>query len=362
MPIRRIRKFLKKYERYLMPAALLWGFVFDNLTLTRIDQLYSNMVLFGYLVVTGVGIIILQLHKNEVFARPFLDKIAPWFPIFIQFAFGGLFSGYFVFYLRSSSLAASWFFMLVLLGLLVGNEFFRKHYTRFTFQISLYYLAIFSFTIFFIPVIIGKIGAWVFILSGVISLVAIWVFLYFFFKVIPEEVVRSARFLVISILGIYVSLNFLYFQNIIPPIPLSLKSVEVYHKVEKIDTGGYLVVEEEKEWSNVSAWFKDEIHIKKGNPVYVYSAVFAPTGINTDIIYKWKYYDEKTKSWTVVSEITTKIIGGRGEGYRSFSFKKNMFPGKWRVDIVTTRGQLIGRISFGVSFSENIYALQTKIQ
>jgi len=351
MPIKRIRKFLKKNERYLMPIALLWGFIFDNLTLTRIDQFYDNMVLFTYLVVAGVGITVLQLHRNEVFERPFLDKIAPWLPLFIQFAFGGLFSGYFVFYSRSASLAASWFFILVLLGLLVGNEFFRKHYTRFTFQISIYYLAVFSFTIFFIPVIIGKIGAWIFILSGIVSLLVIWMFLYFFFRVIPEEVVRSAKFLVVSIFSIYLSINFLYFQNVIPPIPLSLKDVGVYHLVEKTDVGDYLVVAEEKRWGDVSGWFKDTIHITPGNSVYVYSAVFAPTDISTDVVYRWQYYDESAEVWSVASEIPTSIIGGRGEGYRSFSFKENVFPGKWRVDVVTPRGQLIGRVKFDIVYS-----------
>jgi hypothetical protein len=345
-----------------MPAALLWGFIFDNLTLTRIDQLYTNAVLFTYLIVAGIGIIVLQLHANKVFTKRFLNKITPWLPLVIQFTFGGLFSGYFVFYSRSASLAASWFFMLVLLGLLVGNEFFRKHYTRFTFQISIYYLAIFSFTIFFIPVIIGKIGAWVFVLSGAISLVAIWIFLYFFFRVIPEEVVRSARFLVVSILGIYISINLLYFQNIIPPIPLSLKDIGVYHSVEKTDTGDYLVVSEDKSWFNVIEWFDEKIHIKQDEPLYIYSAVFAPTDIRTDIVYVWQYYNDKTREWVTSSKIPVSIVGGRGEGYRSFSMKENLFPGKWRVGVTTPRGQLIGRVSFTLIVSDYDYSLQSKIR
>jgi len=345
-----------------MPAALLWGFIFDNLTLTRIDQFYDNMVLFSYLIIAGIGITILQLHRNEVFERPFLDKIAPWLPLFIQFAFGGLFSGYFVFYSRSASFAASWFFMLVLLGLLVGNEFFRKHYTRFTFQISIYYLAIFSFTIFFIPVIVGKIGAWIFLLSGAISLVAIYIFLYFFFRVIPEEVVRSARFLIMSIFGIYLAVNFLYFKNVIPPIPLSMKDIGIYHLVEKTNTGDYLVVSENKNWINITEWFNKKIHIKQGDPLYVYSAVFAPTDINTELIYIWQYYNEDTDKWITSSEIPVSIIGGRGEGYRSFSMKENLFGGKWRVGVVTPRGQLIGRVSFTIMVSDGVYVLQSKIQ
>jgi len=351
MPIKKVRKFLKKYERYLSPAALFVGFVFDNLTLTRIDQLYDNMVLFSYLIIAGAGITSLQLHRNEVLRGVIISKISPWLPLFIQFAFGGLFSGYFVFYSRSASLGASWFFMLVLLALLVGNEFFRRHYTRLTFQISIYYLAIFSFTIFFIPIMIGKLGAWVFILSGIVSLLVIWAFLYFFFRVIPEEVVKSARSLVVSILGIYIAVNFLYFENVIPPIPLSLKDIGVYHLVEKTGSGDYFVVSEKKDWRKFGELFRNVFHLVPDSVVYVYSAVFAPTDIETDIIYKWQYYDVLKKEWTIASEITTPVVGGRGGGYRSFSFKNSIFPGVWRVDVTTPRGQLIGRIKFEVLYS-----------
>lgn len=362
MPIKKIRKFLKRNERYLSPVALLIGFVFDNLTLTRIDQLYDNMVLFSYLIIAGIGIAILQLHRNDILKKSFISKISPWLPLFIQFAFGGLFSGYFIFYSRSASLASSWFFILVLLSLLVGNEFFRKHYKRFTFQISIYYLAIFSFVIFFIPIIIGKIGAWVFVLSGLVSLLAIWIVLYFFTKIIPDIVVKSARALTVSILGIYIAMNILYFQNIIPPIPLSLKDIDVYNFVEKTKTGDYIVVSEDKSSWSLYWLINKKINVKPGDPVYVFSSVFAPSNIRTDIVYVWEYYDEDAGLWVVASKVPVSIVGGRDGGYRSFSVKNNIFPGRWRVELVTKRGQLIGRIVFIVNRYEDSYPLKTEIR
>jgi len=362
MPIKRIRKFIKKNERYLSPAALLVGFVFDNLTLNRIDQLYGNMVLFSYLVIVGIGISVLQLHRNDVLKKTFINKISLWLPFFIQFAFGGLFSGYFIFYLRSASLPSSWLFILVLLGLLIGNEFFRKHYTRFTFQISIYYLDIFSFVIFFVPVIIGKIGAWVFVLSGIISLLVIWAVLYFFTKIIPEVVASNARALTVSVLGIYIAMNILYFQNIIPPIPLSLKDIEVFNFIEKTKTGDYTVVSEDKQNWSLYGLINKKINVKPGDPIYVFSSVFAPNNIHTDVVYVWEYYNENTKLWVVASEIQVSVVGGRDGGYRSFSFKKNIFPGKWRVGLVTKRGQLIGRTTFIVNRSEGPYPFKTEIR
>jgi len=45
------------------------------------------------------------------------------------------------------------------------------------------------------------------------------------------------------------------------------------------------------------------------------------------------------------------IAGGRRQGYRTWS-RKTAFPanpvGRWTVDVMTTSGQLIGRLSFKV--------------
>src|SRR5439155_22007289 len=44
-----------------------------------------------------------------------------WLPALTQFALGGLWSGFLVFYSRGASLAASWLFLTVLAAFLVGN-------------------------------------------------------------------------------------------------------------------------------------------------------------------------------------------------------------------------------------------------
>lgn len=40
----------------------------------------------------------------------------------------------------------------------------------------------------------------------------------------------------------------------------------------------------------------------------------------------------------------------RNEGFRGFTKKENIFPGKWRVDIKTERDQVVGRVRFDVEF------------
>ena len=361
MSIKRIRKFINEYERYLSPAALFAGFVFDNFTLTRIDLFFNNLILFFYLIVACVGIVFIQLHDNNVVRGFIATKAAPLVPLFIQFAFGGLFSGYLIFFSRSASLAVSWFFVLLLLALLVGNEFFRKHYKGLVFQISIFYFALFSFAIFYIPIIVGSIGASVFLLSGLVSLTAIWLLLYLLQRVIPKKIKAKKHLLSVSILSVFLVINFLYFANIIPPIPLSLKDSGVYHYIEKGKEGGYVVRSEMKKWYELNL-FGENINIKQGEPVYVYSAVFSPTNLNTNILHKWQYYDEKREEWVTSSNIRFPIIGGRDGGYRGYSFKKNVFPGRWRVDVTTERGQVLGRVYFKISFSEDVPLLVTEIK
>ena len=94
---------------------------------------------------------------------------------------------------------------------------------------------------------------------------------------------------------------------------------------------------------------RETIHVSAGNPVYFYSAVFAPTRITeTRIVHHWQYFDEKNGAWGTRSRIEFSISGGRDGGYRGYSLKTNMEPGLWRVRVETTRGQVLGQKSFWV--------------
>lgn len=349
--ILKIESLYEKHERRISSGALLFGFIFDTLTLQRIDLLYENMVMLSYLLMAGAGIAVVNYLREHPPTNWLLLRVENYFPLFIQFAFGGLFSAFFIFYSRSSSFTASWPFLAALIFLLVGNEFFKKRYQELVFQVSVYFMAVLSFSIFFVPIITKTIGALTFILSGAVSLVFMWLFVLAILKISPQRYSQSKRRLRIAVLSIFASVNFLYFANLIPPIPLSMKDAGVYHLVERVE-GGYRLVGEREAWYEPLLFFMPEtMRWRSGDPLYAWSAIFAPTDLKTQVVHDWQYYDEVLDKWVSTSRISFPISGGRDGGYRGFSIKNNVFEGKWRVEVETSGGQVIGRIRFNVERS-----------
>jgi len=139
----------------------------------------------------------------------------------------------------------------------------------------------------------------------------------------------------------------LYFTNIIPPVPLSLREAGIYYSVQRTSDGEYRIVTTDKPW-----WARfsprTTIEVLPNQRIYFYTAIFTPTRLDTNIIHHWQYYDESNGRWVSRSRISYGIVGGRDGGYRGFSVISNPPDGRFRVDVETTRGQVIGRKNFRV--------------
>ena len=349
-----IRRYLPKsteeliqwYERYISPLSLIAGFVADNLVLLRrVDLLKSNLLLIFYLMLSMCGIIAINLIEAGRFKQRWVLAVAPFIPIVIQFAFGGLFSGFLSLYSRSASFALSWIFVLVLAFLLLGNERFRKLYVRLSFQIPLYFTVLLSFFAFFLPVIFRSIGPWMFVASGLSAIVVI-TGLYFLIQYLVPEVALPQRMRIArAVAVIYVVFNILYFSNAIPPLPLALKDAGVYHKVTRIGTE-YQLIAEPVPWYQPFIFSKTIFHYTKGESAWVFSAVFAPSGLSTTLVHEWQRYDTTAKQWVTTDTLRVPINGGRDGGYRGYSIKSGITDGQWRINVKTQYGQIIGRITF----------------
>lgn len=357
--LEKFKKFLEKYERHISSGALIGGFIIDSLTLRRIDFFLENLIIISYLVIAGLSIALLNIYEGGRLRNKVFEWIRSLLPFVIQFAFGGLFSAFLIFYFRSSTIAAGWPFVLILAGLLVGNELFKKYYQRTAFHMSVYYFLLFLFFIFYIPILLGQMGKLIFLLSGAASLIAFALFMLALQYVIPKRIRETRKIIVMSVVSIFVFTNLLYFTNIIPPIPLSLKDKGVYHSLIKIP-GGYDVEYEQVSKLNLFKRYQT-VHVTPGRALYVFSSVFAPTKLNTNIVHHWQYYSESEGKWITSSRATYGIVGGRDAGYRGYSWKSNITPGYWRVNVETPQGQLIGRIKFLVEAAITPPQLEKKI-
>ena len=229
-------------ERRVSSLSLIAGFIFDSLTLQRVDSLFENLWSVGNLVVVGVCIILLHRHENE--SLPGEDSRKHfWIFNIMQFSFGALLGASFIFYFRSATLSVSWPFLALVLVAMFANEFLKKHYDRLLFQILFLYLSIFIFLIYFVPVIIHRLGATVFLASGFLSLIVLWGFIKILGRFSKDDFKTNSRPVVISVASIFLIINILYFTNIIPPIPLALKDAVIYHFVCRTASGGYAVTE-----------------------------------------------------------------------------------------------------------------------
>lgn len=352
-----------KYESILSSGTLILGFIIDYLTLRRVDFLLDNLFIVLYLLVAGASILLANLYETGRISGKFIQNVYEFLPLVLQFSFGGLFSAFVVFYSKSASFFTSGAFVLILFLFLVGNEFFKKKYSKLVFQIGIYFTALFSFSIYLLPVVVKQMGAIIFLWSGAISLALVGFFILIIARMAPARYRDSRRFLFLVVPTLYIFMNILYFTNIIPPIPLSLKTGDVFHLVEKQSSGNYLTVEEKDTWRE-KLNLGQTIHLRPGEPVFVFSSVFAPTDLNVKIIHHWQYFDEKKREWVTANKINFPIRGGRDEGYRGFSVKSSIFTGEWRVDVETDRGQVIGRVKFDIEISETApeqESLETKI-
>ncbi len=357
----RTKSFLEQNERKLSLFAFVFGFILDSFTLTRVDRLLDNLILVAYLAVAFASIILINAHGPGRRLQGALSRRGAHLArLLLPFAFGGLFSGFVIFYSRSGEVFSSAPFLLLLLTLFLGNELFRRHYERFIFQMSVFFVTLFSYTVLVVPILLGKMGSLVFILSGLVSLVLFSLALRAITFVAKDEAEKSKHSLWAIVMIIVVTFNVLYFNNMIPPIPLSLKEIGIYHGISRTRAGEYQLTFENPPWYAFGKRTSAVFHAEGGEPAYAFSSVFAPARLDTTVVHRWSYFEEKGKQWVSVSVVGFPISGGRNEGYRGYSVKESIFAGKWRVDVETLRGQIIGRFNFTVEESITAPLLKTE--
>ncbi len=350
---------MRVVRRHWLTITFFLGFVVDNFTLNRVDQVFDNIILATYVVLAMVALLTLYAGVAGKLPERMLPYARQYAPLFVQFAFGGLLSGMLIFYSRSGSWEASWPFLLVILAVIYGNETIRDRANRLIFNLGIFFIGLSSYVILVIPVFTGYMGAWVFIASGLVALSIMYLFVQVLYYIIPRFMELKMKSIVFTLGCIYFGLNFLYFTNIIPPIPLSLKDVGIYHSVIRFDDGRYQLKYEEGAWWQFLKDSDDTFHARAGDNVYCFAKVFAPTKIETTIFHTWEYKNA-AGDWIEHARLPYPITGGRDDGFRGFTVISNYQDGEWRCSVETARGQIVGREEFTIDSTSEPRALVTR--
>ncbi|MCX6714693.1 MAG: DUF2914 domain-containing protein [Candidatus Uhrbacteria bacterium] len=368
MPLKAVKKFFEKYERVLLPLMLLFGVTTDYIAFKAINTQWAFAWLGFHLVAALV--VIAYVHLYDAKQLPPLTgggvgrgritqylRIAA--PLVLQLSFGALLNASFVFYWFSASFSVSWPFFAIVVLLMISNDVFRHLFVKPILQISVFYFACFSILALMIPYLVNSIDPQWFVLAGAIALLIVTLYTFLLSRGLP--VIKAVRSKILFItLAIFVVMNSLYFLNLIPPIPLSLREADVYHSIAR-SGDGYVVQDEDKSFF---AQFDPEetLHLLKNDRAYLYSSIFAPAELNTQIFHRWQYFDPTQKKWIDESRYGFYITGGRQAGYRGYSLKVKLEEGRWRVSVETARGQVLGRVRFRVKYVDQLPPLIEEVK
>lgn len=220
MPWTEARAVLRRHSTAAMFVA---GFLFDFLTMQRIDAWTDLAFQLGYLTAL-TGLLVYQ-HR-ELAGRWTPGRLTRrWWRYNLEalhFIYGGLLSAYVVLYFRSSTAARPALFLGLLVAVMVINEVPRVRGAGYRLRLGLYSFCVLSFLTYFIPILIGRIDAWVFLLSLLASAVVVWHVTRWLAP--PGDGRPAERLRLFAPAGaVLVFVATLYVLRLIPPVPLSVQ-------------------------------------------------------------------------------------------------------------------------------------------
>ncbi len=332
----------KKRPRLAMSGVFVGGFLLDTITLNRIDAWFDNILLLSYvtLLTIVVGLLVHGMYADSpiLLVRRHFSKLA----LVVQFLLGALFSASVIFYSQSASISQASWFIVILVALMVMNEIVHTDPPRVVVLLTLYFFTVTCFLTFFLPVVTKRMNAFSFLAAGVLT---IMITSFLIYRGVSDHHVRRALFTKVglAIAGVWVVMMIFYFNRWIPPVPLAMRDGGVYTRIVKRGNE-YLVYNPAIRWYQNLPGLEKRIEYVPGDTVFAFSSIFAPTRFSREIEHQWKMYDEPTDTWRVTDRLPYTLTGGRKDGYRGYTFKRHLAPGKWRVDVVTDQDWIIGRL------------------
>ena len=346
-----------RFKAAFPAVAFFGGFLWDAITLGRSITSLDLFILLGYLVIAAILLIIMGRRTRplgiiletsqdlpaqaESGFNHKVKNVLYWMrtdgPAFaLQFCFGTLFSALVIFYFLSSSYLPGFLLVLCLVLMLGLNEILESHYHRFTLTWTLFGICVILFLNFALPHLFRSLHPIWFFLSTAMGVLVVYVL---------KKLSSKASGTLWPTYAMAAGLVLLYIFNAIPPVPLVKKEMAICRALEK--KAGIYTAKIELPKPSVF-WRRSESRVRQlpGEKIFCFTSVFLPQGIACTLYHSWRYKDPKTDSWVEVSRIGFPIRGGRKEGFRGFTYKRNLAPGAWSVRVETETGRVVGTTHF----------------
>ncbi|WP_342380238.1 DUF2914 domain-containing protein [Myxococcus stipitatus] len=360
----KVQAFRTRHEKWEMAAFFFGGFLYDIVSLSRIDDKLTLVQSFGYLLILASLLLLEQRYPEGTPPPALLAKVWRWREDAVHFFFGSLISVFMLLLFKSTSGFMPYLFVVALFGLLVANELPRFRQMGPVVRVSLLSLCVTMYFACLLPVLIGRIGFWVFLLAvtlgsasmyGLMRLMARW----------RTDVAYVVRNVAVPGFGVQAALLVCYLVGVIPPVPLAVQYAGIYHEVKRVSPGVYqLTSVDDSVWYKPWTWFGPDFVIRPGDKPYYFFRIFAPKNFAPyKVRVRW-YYDHPEKGWTTNGNgfIANVSSNGTDGGYRYYATTSNLKPGNWRVVLETEAGHEINRLSFTAGPDERTEPRELKVE
>lgn len=112
------------------------------------------------------------------------------------------------------------------------------------------------------------------------------------------------------------------------------------------ENGTYLVTYDPDKTYKFWRTYNHYVKYKPGDTIFAFTSIFAPTDLKKAVAHRWMWYNPNNHRWETSDVISYKVTGGRGKGYRGYTYKTNLHPGKWKVEVITKGGSILGTMKF----------------
>jgi DUF2914 family protein len=226
-----------------------------------------------------------------------------------------------------------------------------------------------------LPIVAGFLSVWLFVaavalscaaLGGLARRLARW----------THDAPGVRRRMAVPTFAVQGLLAVAYFAGVIPPVPLSVQYMGIYHEVVppgqdltpaapaapqqaslvggRAPRGGAATTYQLKHlrpWWKVWQHGDQDFAARPGDVIYCFARVFAPGGFRDTVYVHW--WAKGRNGWEDQGRTRLDISGGRDEGFRAVATKRNYHPGRWRVEVETEDGRDLGVIHFTLTTDES---------